>query len=50
MTAFRTLAIPAVILLSGTAATARSPVAQQQQDLFNKGFSACLESKGYTIK
>ncbi len=24
--------------------------AQQQKDTFNKGFAACLEAKGYTVK
>jgi hypothetical protein len=31
--------------------TAQQQAAQQQQlDLFNKGFAACLEPKGYTVK
>ena len=30
---------------------AQQTVAQQQQlDLFKKGFAACLEPKGYTVK
>ena len=32
-------------------ATQQQPAAQQQQmDLFKKGFAACLEPKGYTVK
>jgi uncharacterized protein YcfJ len=34
-----------------TAATQQQQAAQQQQlDLFKKGFAACLEPKGYTVK
>jgi uncharacterized protein YcfJ len=31
-------------------ASQQQAVQQQQMDLFKKGFSACLESKGYTVK
>lgn len=32
------------------AATEQEQATQQQRDQFNKGFGACLEAKGYTVK